>query len=534
MQIARKRSCVGVVSTIIFSLVSGACASTPKESSLDAPLTPEVRKDLEKYCSKGNPFACYRIGSDLDDKKNWGEAKVWFVKACDLRLGAACSEASVMAKSHLNEKEEAIKLATKACDLNDTLGCYNQGCYECLYQNNPTAAFKSLELAVKLGYRNLTSLENDPDLECARKNKNWDAFVKKIPSEGDAKVTHRYALSTGARHLYHPKLKFSYSAVPGFHIQYSVSGVMVYDDAGSRIYFTGSNQSYSEVADLVRKNTMIESGEKVMSEEEGTVNGYKALSRVVKGTLQGLEYIAAIYVTGDDKYTVTSQSTYLASYHSTYGAAILQNAESIVIDPRGPPGVAELPYVDGGKIGSYKYAGIQSGGPLWTQSGLLPYKEKSKDRNKFDTLVVNSFVFTKDDPFAEDTFQKVWEMVAAQSSIDVAKLDPKKLKKDKTDGNLAWHYLSDGKQVDREGNKHDIQLEVGLVKLPHHVTVGDLGYFWARVIKSGSRDVTKDTSALSKIKIKPSVIKEMEEMPAEEPEVTAPSSGTGDGAIPTS
>ena len=81
--------------------------------------------------------------------------------------------------------DEALKLAKRACELNDTLGCYNQGCYECLYQKDVTAAFKSLELAVKLGYRNVTSLENDPDLECLRKSKNWDAFLKKISHDLD-------------------------------------------------------------------------------------------------------------------------------------------------------------------------------------------------------------------------------------------------------------------------------------------------------------------------------------------------------------
>jgi hypothetical protein len=511
--------------------LASACSSTPKNvSALDAPLTDSVRKDLEKYCSRGNPFACYRIGSDFDDRKNWGEAKVWFVKACDLKLAAACSEASVMDKARLNEREDAMKLAGKSCDLNDTLGCYNLGCYQCVYDNNATAAFKSLELAIKLGYRNKESMLADPDLECVRKHKDWAAFLKRFPDEGDSKITHAYALSTGMRHLYHPKLKFSYAAVPGFHIQYSVSGVMVFDDAGSRVYFTGANQPFSEVKALVSKTEMISPGETEIHSDLGKVNGYPAYVRVVKGTAQGLEYIASIYVTGDEKYTVSAQSTYLASYHSTYGQAILQSAESIVLDPRGPPGPAEVPYRNAAKIGSYKYAGLRSGGPIWTPSGILPGRDKAQPYP--DTLVVNSFIFSKDEPFDDATFGKIWGMVASQSSIQTAKFDPKKIAKTKSPtGNLSWHYLSPAEQLDPKNAKHPIQLEVGLVKLPHRVPLGELGYFWARVIKSKGAPVTTDTEALSNLQLRPEVLKELQEAPEEEPEVTAPSS-VGNGAIP--
>lgn len=511
--------------------LSFSCSSAPKkENALDAPLTAEVRKDLEKYCGRGNPFACYRIGADLDDKKNWGEAKVWFVKACDLKLAAACSEASVMAKARLNEREEALKLARKSCDLNDTLGCYNLGCYQCVYHNDARSAFQSLELAIQLGYRNQESMLADPDLECLRQHKDWKAFLKRFPDEGDGKVTHKYALSTGMRHLYHPKLKFSYAAVPGFHIQYAVSGVMVFDDAGSRVYFTGANQPFSEVKDIVQKTEMIAAGETEIHSDLGTVNGVPAYVRVVKGTAQGLEYVASIYVTGDEKYTVTAQATYLASYHSTYGQQILQSAESIVLDPRGPPDAGDVPYRNAARIGSYQYAGLRAGGPLWTPSGILPGRDKAQPNP--DTLVVNSFIFSKDEPFNEATFAKIWGMVASQSSIETPKFDPKKIAKTKSRaGNQAWSYLSAADQIDPKNAKHPIRLEVGLVRLPHTVPLGELGYFWARVIKRPAAPVASDTAALTDLRLRPEVLEELKEASPEEPEVTVPSS-VGNGAIP--
>lgn len=515
-----------VLTTALFT----SCATAPKESLLDAPLTETTRKDLEKYCGRGNPFACYRIADDLNDKKNWGEAKVWFVKSCDLKLAAGCSEASVVA-SKLNAGQEAVALAKKSCGLNDTLGCYNQGCYECVYLKDPIAAFKSLELSIRLGYRNRKSLEEDPDLECVRKHKNWDAFLKKIPDEGDGKVTHRYALSTGSRHLYHPKLKFSYAAVPGFHIQYSISGVLVYDDAGSRVYFTGANQSFSELSAVVRKTEMIGPNEKEIHSDLGWVNGYPAYVRVVKGISQGMEFVASIYVTGDEKYTVTAQATYLASYHSTYGQAILQSAESIVLDPRGMPGTAELPYSNAAQIGSYKYAGLRAGGPIWTPNGVLPGRDKASEAGH-DTLVINSFIFSKEEPFTEATFERIWGMVAGQSSIVTPKFDSKNIAKEKVPGGtVAWHYLSPADQMGPSGKKYPIRLELGLVKYPYTVPLGELGYFWARVIKGNSKSIESDAAALSRLKLRPEVLKEMKETPAEEPDITAPSS-VGNGAIP--
>lgn len=516
--------------------LSSACASKPKKTNpIDAPLTDAVRKDLEKYCGLGNPFACYRLGSDLDDHQNWGEARVWFGKACDQKLAAACSEASVLAMTKLNQKEEAVALARKSCDLNDTLGCYNQGCFECVAHNDPAAALKSLDLAVKLGYRNRESLRTDPDLECVRKSKGWDAFMKRIPEEGDSKVTHRYALSTGMRHLYHPKLRYSYAVVPGFHIQYSVSGTMVFDDAGSRVLFTGSHTPFSAVSETVLKTEMIGPGETEIHKELGQVNGMPALVRVVKGTSQGMEYIASTYVTGDERYTATAQSSYLASYHSTYGQLILQSSESIVLDPRGPPGPAELPYTNAAQIGSYKYAGLRSGSPLWTPSGVLPARDKS---NPFpDTLVVNSVIFTKEEPFNEATFQRIWTLVAGQSAIETEKFDPRKIVKRPSvkGGNESWSYLAPAKQLDGANQRHPIRMEVGLVRMPHTAPIGEIGYFWARVIKSrrSAAEVASDTGPLSSLKLRPEVFKEVVETPVEEPDITAPSS-VGNGAIPAS
>jgi hypothetical protein len=507
----------------MLSLFLSGCATSKNVSSLDAPMSEQVRLDLEKFCNKGNPFACYRLGSELDDQKNWGEAKVWFTKGCDLKLAAACSEASVLAKTHLNQQQSAIELAKRSCDLNDTLGCYNLACYQCFYQKKPDEAFASLELSVKLGYRNLESLNHDTDLECVQKHSRWKSFIQSIPKVD--LESRQLAQITGPRHLYHPKLRFSYAAVPGFHVQYSATGVMVFDDAGSRIYFTGSNQAFSQVSAAVKNNEMISKGEVEIQTVEGQVNGYSSILRVVRGTTQGLEYVAAIYVTGDEKYTVSAQATYLASYHDTYGPQILQSAESVILDARAHPGVSELPYLQSSQIGRYRYAGLQAGGPIWTSSGSLARKSS-------ETLVVNSFFFTADEPFEAKTFQKVWEMVAQQSAIEVPSVVAQSfVRRTAPNGTQAWYYRTRGTQLAAENKKTPVVLEVGLVKFKHSVPLGQLGFFWARAVDPQTQNLDQDVQALLRLELKDSVLEELKSAPTDEPDLMSPST-TGNGAIP--
>jgi hypothetical protein len=516
-----------------------ASLSNPKpESALDAPLDSKVRAELESYCRKGNPFACYRLGADADEQKNWGEAKSWFNEACELRLASACSEASVMSKSHLNQLSEAYRFAKKSCDLNDTLGCYNQACYECLTGQGATAALKSLKLAIQLGYRNLEALTQDPDLQCFRSSSHWESFVKQFPAAvKDGKIL---ALGTGPRHLYHPRLRFSYAAVPGFSIQYSPSGVLVHDDAGSRIFFTGSHQGFSEVKAAVEKTEMLESSGKaeVLAQVEGSVNGKKSFTKVVRGLVQGLEVVASIYVTGDEKYTVTSQATYLSSFHSTYGDAILHSAESVVIDPRGPPSADDLAFERMDRIGKYRFAGLRAGAPLWNTSGKLPSATSIQPGQELqDTLILNSFIFTPEDPWSEVTLQKLRQMVAAQSGLELQKnqsgLKDGLSKMTSKRGNQALIYQSQAKV---KGQKiEEIRFELGLVKMPLKSALGQVGYFWARGTQHEPKPQTdsKHLKALISLELKPDMIEEFKNAKPEDPEISTPKT-TGDGNIPAS
>lgn len=501
-----------------------ACSSTPKPdapSPLDAPLTQAIRQELEDYCKKGNPFACFRLGSDADDQKNWGEAKVWFQKACDLRLAAACSEASVMAKSHLNQLAEAFRLAQHACDLNDTLGCYNRACYECLLDKPKESVLKSLNLSIALGYRNWAALEADPDLECFRKSAHWIAFKKQFPIVDTTKG--RVAIGTGPRHLYHPRLRFSYAAVPGFSIQYSPGGVLVHDEAGSKIFFTGSHQPYSEAKKALESTELLEGKGEVLTVHETEVNQRKSYAKIVRGSIQGLETIVGVYITGDEAYTATAQVTYLASFHSTYGDAILQSAESIVLDPRGPPSADDLAFIRPHQLGSYRFVGLQFGSPIWKPQG---------DRKSDDTLILSSFIYTPEDPFQSSTFEKLWKLVSAQSGIRSLSAKMSSIARSRgAHGNQGLVLASKGSQKRLDGTSREVQFELGLVKMPHRAAIGEVGYFWARISKQ--RTSQTDLTSMLSLQLKPEMIEEFKNTPAEETEIVTPRTN-GDGEIPAS
>jgi len=80
-----------------------------------------------------------------------------------------------------------LHYATRGCELNDALGCYNAACYQCKL-SHPQEALNAFKQSIDMYFSDPnvqvgpSSPEKDPDLDCIRNNQDFEKTLKRYRS----------------------------------------------------------------------------------------------------------------------------------------------------------------------------------------------------------------------------------------------------------------------------------------------------------------------------------------------------------------
>jgi TPR repeat protein len=141
---------------------------------------------LKTWCRwKSHPEACYAwakredLSRDLINSVREAPAAAFegYDRACQKDFAPACTDLS----SWLIRKEDydqAVVAAKKACDMKDSIGCYNLACAYCRKNMKPEAV-EYLVLAHQLESTLLNDAQawNDPDLECLKTDSTFQKLI---------------------------------------------------------------------------------------------------------------------------------------------------------------------------------------------------------------------------------------------------------------------------------------------------------------------------------------------------------------------
>jgi hypothetical protein len=145
----------------------GAATPAPAQPTPPRDYSSAPDADVEADCTRDVGDACAVFGARLLDKvdfsaehdPNLDRARGALIKACDLKVGAACSVAGrIVATSGNMDMEGGFALVLKGCPLGDTESCFQVGnAYREGYATggeNPAKAIEYYDMACKVaGYQ---------------------------------------------------------------------------------------------------------------------------------------------------------------------------------------------------------------------------------------------------------------------------------------------------------------------------------------------------------------------------------------------
>jgi tetratricopeptide (TPR) repeat protein len=128
----------------------------------------------KKHCPKSST-ACFYVGESYSLLGQLAESLPFLEKACVNGEAAGCER---IGHFYLGEQKYkgAVKYFRKACDLEESFGCYNLACAYSL-MNDVELSYNALEEAFQLGFEDWKTVISDKDLLNLKKGKNIPALI---------------------------------------------------------------------------------------------------------------------------------------------------------------------------------------------------------------------------------------------------------------------------------------------------------------------------------------------------------------------
>ena len=133
-----------------------------------------------KLCNNNIALGCYFYAQHLLSNSKTEEAQSYFEKSCGQNHLPSCTNLGIL--FHQKQKSnEALSLSKNGCLRGDALGCYNSACFLCL-KKDVDQSLVYLNKAYYLGYQDAEWAIKDTDLDCLKKNPQFEAWLLKIKS----------------------------------------------------------------------------------------------------------------------------------------------------------------------------------------------------------------------------------------------------------------------------------------------------------------------------------------------------------------
>ncbi len=306
---------------VILCLFLSACSTPSKQSSKDGATGDASPSEYETLCSKGSKEACFVQAMREDQVGQKEKSKEFLLKACAIGHAHSCTQIGIDLVMEKKDFERGIQFSKKGCDELDSTGCYNVACFSC-QKNDKTSALKFLARAIELGFDQPKLLQEDPDLECLRKDKVLTGIIENLKSK-------KNQVPTTPFHQPFHSLGIAMTVPSGFEATMPFPATLK-DSSGSWIRITTAPIPVQYRIDSLKKYKLSMGKET----EEGAGETNSAPYYWLKFDIKSAGSVAMIFVMGNDKRSVRIESFVPKMLAADFGNLIFSSVRSTVFDPR--------------------------------------------------------------------------------------------------------------------------------------------------------------------------------------------------------